>query len=97
MQKKGVLLHPEDNVVVVLEAVQAGDTVLTQSGDEELVAQDAVNFGHKLARCDLDKGQVVVKYGNPMGRTLEVITRGAHVHVHNIAGLMGDSSREAAQ
>ncbi len=97
MQKKGMLLHPDDNVVVVLEPVQAGDTILLQSVGEELDVRETVTFGHKLARCDMKQGQEVLKYGNPIGRTLADIARGSHVHVHNISGLMGGGPREAAQ
>ncbi len=97
MRKKGILLHPEDNVVVVLEPVQAGDTVLIKPDGDELVALETVIFGHKLARCAMEKGQVVMKYGSPMGRTVADIAKGAHVHVHNIAGLMGSAPREGEQ
>ena len=100
MQKKGMLLHPDDNVVVVLEPVQAGDTILLRYGGEkvdELDVLEPVTFGHKLARCDMRQGQEVLKYGNPIGRTLAAIARGSHVHVHNIAGLMGEKPVEAAK
>lgn len=95
MRKKGMLLHPEDNVVVVLEPVLVGDTILVTPCGEELVARDTVEFGHKLARGDMEQGQMVLKYGSPMGKTLAPIARGDHVHVHNIAGLMGGASGES--
>jgi hypothetical protein len=97
MQKRGMLLHPEDNVVVVLEATKAGDPVEINPGGEILVSHDDVNFGHKLARFDLEADQAVVKYGNPIGKTLQAISGGCHVHVHNIVGLRVDISKEAGK
>ena len=69
MLKKGMQLHPKDNVVVVLEAVKAGDTVVIQPGDGTLVAREDINFGHKLALVDIGLGEEVVKYGNPHGQS----------------------------
>ncbi len=95
MLKKGMQLHPKDNVMVVLEAVKAGDTVAIRPGDGTLVAREDVNFGHKLALSDIGLGEIVVKYGNPIGKTVKAISKGFHVHVHNISGLRVDSAREA--
>ena len=95
MLKKGMQLHPKDNVMVVLEAVKAGDTVAIQPGDGTLVVREDINFGHKLALVDIGPGDVVVKYGNPMGKAEKAISKGFHVHVHNISGLRVD--REAGK
>ena len=40
--------------------------------------------GHKQALQDIPKGALVIKYGQPIGRTTEDIPEGAWVHTHNL-------------
>ncbi len=40
--------------------------------------------GHKVALCDIKKGENVIKYGYPIGHAAEEIKAGEHVHTHNI-------------
>lgn len=40
--------------------------------------------GHKIALCDIKKGDNVIKYGYPIGHAVEDIKAGEHVHTHNI-------------
>jgi len=41
-------------------------------------------MGHKFALEDIEKGEAVIKYGEPIGQSTEKIARGEHVHVHNV-------------
>lgn len=77
-----VLLAPEDNCVVVAQALRAGDRV---SIDEEPVAiAKAIGVGHKLARRAIARGEKVLKYGAIIGTASAPIARGEHVHTHNL-------------
>ncbi len=40
--------------------------------------------GHKYAICDINKGENIIKYGNPIGHATEDIKKGDHVHTHNV-------------
>ncbi len=40
--------------------------------------------GHKIALCDIDRGQEIIKYGYSIGHAAEDIKKGCHVHTHNI-------------
>ena len=46
----------------------------------------AVNLenGHKYAEKDIKKGEKIIKYGYPIGIALCDITKGEHVHSHNM-------------
>jgi hypothetical protein len=79
---KLVLLAPEDNCVVVGQALREGDTV-TIDGEPVAVAKP-VGVGHKLARCAIAKGEKVLKYGAIIGTASRAIRRGEHVHTHNL-------------
>lgn len=43
-----------------------------------------LNTGHKIALCDIKKGENVIKYGYPIGHATEDIKAGDSVHTHNI-------------
>ena len=40
--------------------------------------------GHKYALRDIKAGENIIKYGNPIGHAIVDITKGEHVHNHNI-------------
>lgn len=40
--------------------------------------------GHKIALCDIEKGQDIIKYGYSIGHALTDIKSGEHIHTHNI-------------
>lgn len=75
-------LAPDDDVVVALRTLQAGETV--RLGELELTIKDNVPFAHKIALAYLAPGQQVKKFGVPIGSTTRAIAKGEHVHVHNI-------------
>ena len=85
-----LLVHdPKDNVgVVVVEGLQAGTEMLCvvthDDSDFRLVAKMDVPIGHKVALRDLAPGDTVVKYGQDIGRVVEPVLQGEHVHVHNL-------------
>ena len=40
--------------------------------------------GHKYARCDIANGELIIKYGQPIGHATSDIKIGEHVHTHNV-------------
>ena len=58
-----------DNVVVAIEPVKKGETVTYMCAGEEkrLTAAEDITIYHKLAACDIAKGQPIVKYGEHIG------------------------------
>lgn len=40
--------------------------------------------GHKYARQDLQVGDLIIKYGNPIGHATAPIHKGEHIHTHNM-------------
>ena len=79
---KLMLLHPDDNVLVCIVPVAAGERVLV--GDLELQAIEGIDVGHKLARRAIAPGEGILKYGAPIGSATTAIQAGEWVHVHNI-------------
>jgi (2R)-sulfolactate sulfo-lyase subunit alpha len=61
-------------------------TLEGQAAGTVQLAQD-VPLGHKVAMRALPKDKLVIKYGRPVGKAVEAIAKGAHVHVHNVKTL----------
>ncbi len=76
-------LHPSDNVAVALTDLHVGHA-LTRPDGTALTLREPVPFGHKVALEDIPAGRAVLKYGAPIGTTVERIVAGSHVHTHNL-------------
>jgi len=85
-----LLVHdPRDNVgVVVIEGLARGTEMLVVVTHDDssfhLTAVDDVPIGHKIALTDLQAGASAVKYGEDIGRFVQDVPQGGHVHVHNL-------------
>lgn len=77
-----ILLHPDDNVLVLGAPVRVGDA-LTIDG-RSVIAATNVEVGHKVARHALAVGDKVLKYGAPIGSMTAAASAGDHVHMHNM-------------
>jgi hypothetical protein len=83
MKPNVIIINIQDNVAVALEDIPRGSAVILPGGDEFL-AQDTVPYSHKVAIVDIERGTVVRKYGESIGKARENIGRGAWVHTHNM-------------
>lgn len=72
-----VVLNADDTVAVALNEWPLSET---RAG---LVAKETIGKGHKIARCDMAKGDTVFKYGQMMGVATADIPAGTLVHTHN--------------
>ncbi len=74
--------------VVVVETVepQTEMTGWNMETDEtiHITALDAIPIGHKVALGDIANGDTILKYGHSIGKAVEDIGIGHHVHVHNL-------------
>jgi altronate hydrolase len=77
-----VRIHPDDNVAVAVDPLEAGYTFVLDGHRE---AGTAVPAGHKIALAPIAEGDVVVKYGFPIGRATARIEKGEWIHSHNLA------------
>lgn len=87
--KHSILLHEhEDDVGVAVTDLKKGSLAsgVTLEGKPagSVKLRDNVPLGHKVALRDLAKDQAVIKYGRPIGKAVEAIFKGAHVHTHNL-------------
>jgi altronate hydrolase len=81
-----IQVHAEDNVAVALRPIAAGEQV--EVAGHAVCVSGAIEQGHKFALEDLGAGEIVRKYGWPIGRATTPIAAGAHVHTHNVETLL---------
>jgi SAF domain len=75
-------IHRDDNVLIVVTPVRAGDCDVIDG--REVVFTQNVATGHKVAARDIKAGEKVYKCGVPIGSAKEMIPAGAHMHLHNL-------------
>lgn len=83
-----IKIHEDDNVIVALKNIAAGETV-TVNG-EKITAKEEIPAGHKMAVCDRKTGDPVIKYGCQIGLAKEEIEKGQWIHTHNIKTALGE-------
>jgi altronate hydrolase len=71
-------VDPRDDVAVALRDLAAGE----EAGVSIL---EAIPSGHKVALRPIAAGEIVHKFGFPIGVARADIAAGAHVHTHNLA------------
>lgn len=79
-----------DNVATMIVDGNAGDRVALADG--EISLQSAIQKGHKLALRSISAGNVVTKYGFPIGVATSDIAPGEHVHIHNVQSALSARS-----
>jgi altronate dehydratase small subunit len=82
-----ILIHNDDNVVTTTEILQTGSVARYKKDEDvvEIISREEIPKFHKIAVVDIQKSKPVYKYGQLIGEALENISKGSHVHDHNIA------------
>jgi altronate dehydratase small subunit len=86
-----LIIHPDDNVATALRPLAAGEIIGVSAGGQERSVKllQPIPFGHKFALRDIPAGENVIKYGEKIGLAAAAISRGGHVHIHNVEGSRG--------
>jgi altronate dehydratase small subunit len=81
-----IVIDEKDNVATALGPLKAGADVSVEVRGrvEKTTLLSDIPMGHKFALKDIEKGGVVIKYGQPIGQSTVRIARGEHVHIHNV-------------
>lgn len=80
--KNLILISEKDNVAVALADLPTGSTHTVNNLEVTLL--DNIPFGHKVAICDIEENENIIKYGQPIGHGKFPIKKGQHVHTHNL-------------
>jgi altronate hydrolase len=86
-----IRLHVNDDVLVAVKSIAAGDEIEMPDGGAAKVG-DPIPFCHKLALRPIRDGEPIRKFGQIIGFASRSINAGDHVHAHNLT--CGFYSRE---
>lgn len=86
--RKAIVIDPRDNVATAIQNLNKGESVNQEA--EAIFLRSDIPFGHKFALSDIPNGTYIIKYGSPIGRATVDITRGEHVHVHNVEDIVDE-------
>jgi altronate dehydratase small subunit len=86
-----LVVNKKDNVATALRPLEKGESIGIEVASKtvDVVLEQAIPFGHKLALEDIERGERIIKYGETIGQAMEKINKGEHVHIHNVEGLRG--------
>lgn len=82
--KDYIIINPIDNVAVCLRPFSKGEEV------EGVTLLEDIPQAHKVALKDINEGEDIIKYGNPIGHATAFIQKGCHVHTQNVKTNLDD-------
>ncbi len=91
MAHNALIHEPQDDVAVAIVDLKNGDTASAVTLEGQPVGTvrvtEDIPLGHKIAMRDIPAGQPVIKYGRVIGKAVQAIPQGAHVHTHNLKSI----------
>ena len=86
--KQWIQIDDKDNVIIALKPMTQGTEVSVKG--QAVVLKSDIAQGHKIAIRRIEAKESVLKYGHAIGKAIEAIEPGSHVHVHNVVTGLGD-------
>jgi altronate dehydratase small subunit len=77
-----LFLNPKDNVCTAIAPILCGTTL--QIDGNTVVIKQNIPLGFKIAGCDIDNHESIIKYGVSIGSATRDIKLGELVHLHNM-------------
>ena len=91
VMNKVLRMDPIDNLATCLVPIAKG-TEVEVDGIRVTALEDIPQY-HKIALCDIARGDVVYKYGQVIGLASRDIAAGAYAHTHNVESTRGRGDR----
>ena len=80
--KNFIIMNPDDNCATALEDIPKHAQL--QVNENNIIINQIIPLGHKIALEDIKKGDLVKKYGQIIGITTQDIKTGDWIHTHNL-------------
>lgn len=92
MTPRAFQIHGEDNVATMLDDASGDEVEILGACSGQIRLSDKISRGHKIALRDIGANEAVTKFGVRIGHATKPITRGAWVHLHNLASDLDERS-----
>ncbi|MHD0316200.1 UxaA family hydrolase [Fusobacterium sp. THCT1E2] len=83
---KALSINEMDNVIVAIEPITRGEIIKykdKKNNIKKMEVLEDITIYHKIATADIKQNEVVIKYGEHIGKAVVDIRKGTHVHIHN--------------
>ncbi|MEH7073771.1 galactarate dehydratase [Neobacillus drentensis] len=77
MGNRMIKINETDNVAITVNAISAGTHVM-----DDILANEDIPQGHKIALCDVGEGEPIIRYGVTLGYALHSINKGDWINEH---------------
>ncbi len=81
-QNAVIRLHAKDNVAIARVPLAPGQDL--EIAGQTIAVRDRIPLGHKVALRSVAPGEVIFRYGHPIGVATAAVEPGQHVHTHNL-------------
>jgi len=85
--KRAVLMHETDNVATAFDDILIDEDVEIIDFDKNVItvvkSVNAISRGHKISLNDINKDELLIKYGHCISKASDFIPKGSFVHTHN--------------
>jgi len=87
LTKDVIVINEKDPVAVAVRPLAKRETISVKG--KNIVVKDDIAVPHKIALREIKRGDVVLKYGYPIGFATQDIKEGEWVHCHEPVDLEG--------
>lgn len=95
MHTKVLKVHPDDNIIVALETLPAGEVI--QWEGTAIPLAETIPAKHKFSEHDLAPGALLTMYGVVIGKATQPIRRGSRISTDNVTHQTSSYSRGGQQ
>ncbi len=88
MKNKVLKVHPDDNVIVALTDLKAGEQI--EFGGKVYTLKSNVDAKHKFTEKRFEEGDEIIQYGVLVGKAKQVIEEGDWINVFNVKHASAD-------
>ncbi len=89
LTKDVIVIDEKDPVAVAVRQLAKGQTINIKG--RSITVMNDISVPHKIALKEIKKGEIVYKYGYPIGYAIQDIREGEWVHIHNIKSAITES------
>jgi|SRR5580692_9135051 altronate dehydratase small subunit len=92
MNPRAFQIQMNDNVATLLDDANTGEIQILGAHPDKIHSFEKISRGHKIALRQIGPNEAVVKFGVRIGHATKPISRGAWVHIHNLASDLDERS-----
>lgn len=81
MNRRVLKIHPDDNLIVALDHLQAGETI--ELDGVHYPIKENIKAKHKFATLDFAEGDTLIQYGITVGKAMKTIAQGTAITTEN--------------